>query len=244
MQRFPGKVAWLEWNAARIQRTEAFATSFFGWERRPMHLHPWGHMSLLLNRGVTFANTFMAMGHFAPAQWNLYLSADIDDARGRIEDLGGMLRGEPDTVSGWGRNQSIEDPQGNRLTLHEREGGDVDDPPHAGDPACAELWAEDGAAAARFYAELLGLERESTAHGFRLCSGGQARLFVRDNPYHPPPNRWIPYFRSASVGADVRRALLHDALPFGAPEQLDGLGKLALFADPAGAIFGLTELES
>ena len=68
---------------------------------------------------------------------------------------------------------------------------------------------------------------------------GHSRLHVRSNPFAPPLHRWIPYFRSRSVQADERRAMLLGAIRQVPLESDPDLGDVVVMADPAGCLFGL-----
>lgn len=240
--RLPGKPAWLEINVQRAHLAQTFYTSFFGWRTKPMHHKPLGMMPLFDNGRGEFANGFMAMGAFAPPQWVCHVSGNPDEVAERVAQHGGKVLAEPHDNPGWGRITTFDDPEGTRLNVILRDDGDLADPSKPGDAHTLELWATDAQAMGAFYAESLGLDITSTERGQTLAHGGTPRLFVRTCPFHPPPARWIPYFRTASLGADRRRAQLFGAIPQVEPEELPGLGQVELFADPAGAVFGLLEL--
>ena len=242
VQRLLGKPTWLELNTQRVAEAQRFYTDCFGWGAAPCHLHPWGNMPMLSNREREFANLFMAMGAFAPSQWLHYFSAELEPAFERAQRLGGTVHGTIGGIDGWGRSLCLDDPEGTRFNLFENEAGDRPDPSPGGDPITAELYAADGKAMAEYYGTLLGLEILETERGFALRDGDATRLHVRTNPYCKPPNRWIPYFRSGSVGADQRRVQLFGAIRQTDAETVDQMGTVQLFADPCGAHFGLLEL--
>jgi predicted enzyme related to lactoylglutathione lyase len=240
MARLPGKLVWLEVNTPRAHAAQRFYSDMFCWRARPLHVEPMGLMPMFDNGGQPFANVFMALGAFAPSRWLSYFSADIDAAAARIADLGGRSGGKPETVPGWGRSLACHDPEGTSFTLFERHGGDPEDPSRPGDPHTCELWAASGEAMAGFYARLLGLSSRPGERGWALADDdGTARLHVRSHPFTPPAHRWIPYFRSRSVQADERRAMLLGALRQVPLESDPDLGDVVVMADPAGCLFGL-----
>ncbi len=235
---FPGAIGWLELNTPRSLIADNFYRDLFLWTSRAMHMDPWGIMPLWFNGKYEFANSFMAMGAFAPSQWNVYLSADVDVAESLVPRIGGNVRKGLHSHDGWGDLVDIEDPVGNRLTLIRRHSDDQW-PPQPGSPYTAELWTETPGRVVDFYAATLGLAARQTTRGYALHDNDVDRLFLRDLPFHSPPNPWIPYFRTASVGADMERARRLGAIVQVPLEHADGIGDLVVMADPAGTIFGL-----
>jgi uncharacterized protein len=110
-----------------------------------------------------------------------------------------------------------------------------------GVPCWVATWQPDAAAAARFYTELLGWQVDSSTDGQRLtCRRRDRRVAAIAAP--PPdgvPSMWCTYIwvddldaTAAKVSAAGGNVLVE---PFDSP---DG-GRMAIAADPSGAIFGL-----
>ena len=115
----------------------------------------------------------------------------------------------------------------------------------------AELWTHDTAAAAEFYAAVIGYELEqvpvndTTYSAFRISTERRSGLMQLRDPETAP--RWVPY-----VGVTDLRAILVRVWQAGGevlfePAQLNldigGENRVALIADPTGAVLFLHQLE-
>lgn len=232
-----GRVHWLEINTQRIKEAEAFYSNAFLWKVRALHFEPFGLMPMFSNEDVEFAIGFMAMGAFAPPVWHLYFDGNVDLAVSRASSLGGRVVEKANDHKGWSRNATFEDPEGAGFRVIQLE-----NPPEGnlipnGSPYCAELWAKDAKKMSTFYSELLDLPSKKSRRGWKVGD----HLFIRDNPYRRPEMPWIPYFKSAGLGADQRRVEMFGAIPQAPRENVKGMGELAIYADPCGAFFGLVE---
>lgn len=112
----------------------------------------------------------------------------------------------------------------------------------------AELATTDTTAAKAFYGGLLGWTYEPVEMpprtpaivGVRNRTGGLNANF-RDAPGQPPA--WLPYFEVESAGASAERVSeLGGKVLFG-PMDIPS-GRMAIAADPDGAVFGLLETRS
>ncbi|MEO0819174.1 MAG: hypothetical protein AAF074_02000 [Pseudomonadota bacterium] len=237
----PGRVAWLEINAQRVTDAVRFYRDLFAWGAAALHVPPWGSIPLIANQDRVFANQFMAMGAFSTPQWNVWFSGDLEAALDRIPALGGETDGQIKRIDGHSEEVQGRDPTGrpfNVIRLLERE---VPARNRPGEPETAEFWGAEARRLAPFYAGVLGLESEETAEGACLRDAGEPRLFLRQTAFDIQPPRWIPYFRSVSVGGDEERARRAGAVVQVPRHTVPGLGELTVLADPANACFGLLD---
>lgn len=112
-----------------------------------------------------------------------------------------------------------------------------------------DLATSDAAAAEGFYGQLFGWAAlPQVVHG-----GSFTRLQVEGRDiaslYPLPlaqvkagvPSHWTPYVRVAEVDAAVLRAISLGAAQVIQPFLISGIARIALLADPTGALFGLFE---
>ncbi|MEM9145977.1 MAG: VOC family protein [Pseudomonadota bacterium] len=237
----PGRPIWLELNAQRVTEGIRFYESLFAWSARPLHVPPWGAIPLIASDTRTFGNQFMAMGAFALPKWNLWFAADLETALARIPEAGGLANPEIVRLAGHSEEVHGQDPSGLGFNLMRPDGWQPPEHDRPGEPMAAEYWGPEARRVAAFFAAVLGLDLEETARGARLVGPEGARLFFTDPEFELIPPRWIPYLRTASLGGDLERARRLGAVPQMPEAEVDGLGRLAVLADPAGACFGLVQ---
>lgn len=236
----PGRPVRLELNAQRVTDAVAFYRKLFGWNSRPLHVPPWGAILEMTNGGRAFASEFMAMGAFAPANWMMWFSADLEKAQAAITEGGGDPGQGIYRLGDLGLFLDGSDPAGTRIaaTSLDKAPPEKDAP---GDPCLAELWGPNAAEHAEFHARVLGLECVSTSFGAKLLDDGEPRIFFRNVPFDLPRPIWVPYFLSTSVGGDCERARRVGAIVQVHKETVEDIGELVVLSDPAGAYFGLVD---
>ncbi|MDH3742515.1 MAG: hypothetical protein OER56_13055 [Hyphomicrobiales bacterium] len=233
----PGRPVYLELNAQRVTCAFRFYQELFAWTLSPLHVPPWGNIAVMSNGDRDFGTQFMAMGAFATPRWIIWFTADLERAEAVINKRGGDV--------GQGIHQlgpsmmilNARGPLGHPFSLARLD----PDPPEVdacGDPHTAEFWGSDTAALADFYADVLDLKVVSTTKGAMLTDGDAPRLFLRNAETDMRP-RWLPYFRTSSVGGDCERARRAGGIVQVHQEVIPDLGDLVVLADPAGAYFGL-----
>ena len=235
-----GRPLWLELNAQRVTEAVRFYQELFAWSLRPLHVPPWGAIPIIANGDRPFANQFMAMGAFAVPHWKIWFAGDLPAAETAIKAAGGDVGQGIHLLEGHGHRLDAHDPAGRQFALIDLVGA----PPEAdrpGDPCLAEYWGPDALALADFYASALGLDRVDIPTGAMLTDDGEPCLFLRRTDFEIHPPRWIPYFRTASVGGDLERARRAGAIRQVYEDTIPHLGELVILADPAGAFFGLVD---
>lgn len=107
------------------------------------------------------------------------------------------------------------------------------------------VWAElvtfDIPAAERFYTELFGWQF-SDDNGYRVAWQGDepvAGLIYRERKNPQGKARWIAYISVKDMAATRSTLLAQGARAIEQPRKIDGLGELAVFADPENALFGV-----
>lgn len=119
------------------------------------------------------------------------------------------------------------------------------EPPHAqGTPCWASLAASDLDAAQEFYGALLGWEFTPGLRGVgpyaRALADGRPVAGIGELPYRSGlPVDWITYFAADSADDVAQRIRDHGGTVAVGPLDSERAGRLAVAADPQGAVFGL-----
>lgn len=109
-----------------------------------------------------------------------------------------------------------------------------------GMPYWIELLSSDSARSAHFYSTLLGWECEGEDYRLARKEGLPVAGIVTQPEDAPFPDTWVTYFLADHLEADVERAEQLGARVL-SPIADVRLGRMALLADPAGALLGLIE---
>jgi uncharacterized protein len=220
-----------------------FYTELFGWEAAR------GEYSMFRLRGRDVAG--LGGEPVAPAAWTTYIQVDdADRAAAAVTDAGGSLVREPfDSLDG-GRMAIAADPAGGVFAvwqLGEHSGAAVVNEPGAW--AMSILSTPDPEAAKAFYDAVFGWETESfgPATLFRLPG------FVGGEPQQPVPRDVVAVMMHSDAAAWTPDFWVHDADAVATragelggsvlmPPSDTGVGRTAVLADPAGAVFSVSKV--
>ena len=252
VQRFsPGEFCWIELATSNQDAAKSFYGALFGWTARDVPIGPKEVYSLLELQGRVAAAAFtLSSGESAagvPPHWHLYVAvASADDAAKKAGELGGKVVEAPFDVMDRGRAALIQDPAGAYFSLWEakkRIGMGVTGEPGA---FCwADLSTPDQARAKTFYEGLFdwklkaGQGKES---GYLHIMNGENYIggvppSGQGNGNAPP--HWLLYFAVADVDATFQIAKDGNARVLLPPMDFEGVGRVAMLADPQGAVFAL-----
>ena len=179
----------------------------------------------------------------APSMWNTYLAVDsVDDATAKVAAAGGTVAMAPFNVMDAGRMSFVMDPSGAAVALWQANqhigAGLVNEPG-------AVIWNElitDNPAAVSFYEQVLGLTATTADMGddkYTMFEVDGQHVGGTTPPQMPGvPNHWHVYFAVADADASAAKIKqLGGSVvvePFDTP-----IGKMAVAADPQGAVFSL-----
>ena len=240
----PGVPCWVDTWQGDAGAAAGFYTQLFGWEAARGDDY-----SMFRLRGREVAG--LGGQAIEPVAWTTYVQ--VDDAAAaaqRVTEAGGSVLREPfDSLEG-GRIAVVADPAGAVLglwQLGEHRGAELVNEPGAW--AMSVLTQPDPQRAKAFYRAALGWEAEAfgPATLFRLPG------YVGGEPQQPVPRdviavmteggpaRWTPGFWVHDADAAAARAaeLGGEVL---APPADTGVGRTALLADPAGAVFSISKV--
>jgi len=232
------------------QAAKAFYGPLFGWRLDEVQVSDQGDYYVTAGldddpvAGIAGQMPELA-GH--PAFWGVYLTVDdVDAAVARVAEAGGKVEAEPFDVMDLGRMAAIQDPTGARVNLWQAGTTPgtvrVNEP---GTPIWNELVSPDLPTATRFYEQVLGVRWQTEA----MEGGDYLTLLAGDRVVGgamPPmaegmPPHWNVYFNVTSVDDTVAAAERLGGRVVAPAFDVAGVGRMAVLADPQGAIFNLMQ---
>lgn len=249
MSYLPGKFVWFEHLSADQDSAARFHEQLFGWRTRAM---PMGEHSYTM-----IVNGEEPIGGYgeAPAgeaSWRSYLSvADVDATCAAAQAAGAAVLMPPTNYGAVGRAALIRDGAGAVVALWKSADGDpADNPtPVPGRFCWNELYADDPAAAVKFYQQLAGYsghdEMDMGPQGtyYILKTGETGRAGVMRRPAPEQPTIWVPYVTVADTDATAERAGSLGATVCMPPTDIPNVGRFTMLVDPSGAMVAAIRLQ-
>ena len=182
-----------------------------------------------------------------PSHWIGYVAVeDCDAAVKRTVELGGKCLVPAIDVPQVGRFAIVQDPQGAVLkpfSVQKQISLPAD--PSIGRPAWNELLTKDVAAARDFYSSAFGwssveqpIDGMGTYTLFRSGEQDVAGIMSLPEDAEAPPN-WLTYFHADDVDSRAHTVEALGGQVFVAPQDIPGVGRFSVHADPVGAFFAL-----
>jgi len=111
----------------------------------------------------------------------------------------------------------------------------------------AELWTDDIAKAADFYAEVVGYEQTSVERDDGeypiFQAAGDPKAGIVEIQYEGVKPGWAPYIGITNMQDTLRQTIELGGLIYLAPEDTSDDGRVALLGDPLGTAFFVYELD-
>jgi predicted enzyme related to lactoylglutathione lyase len=248
----PGVPVWLDLGARHIDAAADFYHRLFGWEFVSAGPEAGGYGTLRLDgRAVAAIGPLTDEG--ATPSWDLYFhTLDADATAAAVRAAGGTVRFDPFDVFDLGRMAGFTDPAGADFSVWQPGANRGLDAVGEVNTLCwTELYTTDAAAAKDFYRAVLRWESADAPVGgvpYTLASPtGQGRDAAHAGIMQLPPENvaagtasgWHPYFEVADCDGTAEAAEAHGATAMIPPTDMPGVGRLAMFADPAGARFAV-----
>ncbi|WP_455360842.1 VOC family protein [Streptomyces sp. SYSU K21746] len=250
----PGSPCWIDLGAPDVDAAAAFYGAVFGWQTDPAGGQDTGGYTAFRLDGKVVAAVGPLTEPGARPAWMVYFNTpDADATVKAVQQAGGAVRTAPAEVPGdEGRFAQLTDAQGAQFGIWEPNqyaGLELADGP--GSLSWIELYTTDSAAAQSFYGSVFGWTTqdmpmpggggtytlltpagcaEERMHGGLMEDAGAAS---GTGPY------WHPVFGSADCDATVARVRENGGGVSMGPETAEGVGRLAVCTDPAGAEFVL-----
>ncbi|WP_406367920.1 VOC family protein [Streptomyces sp. NBC_01546] len=250
----PGSPCWLDLGAPDVRAAAAFYGTVLGWEYESMGEGEEMEGGMFRKDGKIVAGLGKLTEEGARSAWMIYFSvADADSVTQAVEGAGGTVRVAPMDLEGWGRMAQYSDPLGGQFAVWQ-PGTDngvelVDEP---GSLCWTELYTSDAAAAKEFYGGVLGWRfsdmevpggggtyalvtpaglPEERMHGGVMEMSKENLALTNGRPY------WHPVFAVADCDAAVAKVTEGGGSVQMAPQDMEGVGRLAVCLDPSNADF-------
>jgi predicted enzyme related to lactoylglutathione lyase len=250
----PGVPSWVDTWQDDAEATGEFYADLFGWQ-----VESGPDYSMFKLRGRDVAGFGSPRPEGIDAQWTTYVWVDsADDSAARARDAGGSVLVEPFDALDGGRIAIIADPAGAALGVWapgEHKGAQVVNEPSAW--AMSALLTDETDAAKRFYGSVFGWETEEFDAGDFVATMWRLPGFFGGEPTQPVPRdvvaammqvggeagpaRWMPDFWVADADAAVATAERRGGSVI-QPVSEGAVGKSAVLADPAGAVFSISQI--
>lgn len=248
-----GSPNWIDLGTSDVDAAASFYGALFGWEFRSAGPEAGGYgMFTLDGKTVAAAGPLMELGA-SPAWTPFFHTDDAETTAKTVEQAGGTVRLAPMDVFTAGRMAAFADPTGARFSVWQP--GDTKGLDAVNDPntlCWTELFTTDPARAKTFYHTLFGWDTKDMAVGdgenYALvmpADGSEGSMqggmmgINEEMRAAGVTSRWHPYFEVVDCDAVVAEAAEKGATVMMPPESAEGIGRMSLMADPAGAPFAV-----
>jgi predicted enzyme related to lactoylglutathione lyase len=246
-----GRFVWFEHISGDAAKAQGFFGELFGWTKQSMPMPQGGAYTMIAVGTDSIGGYPPAMpGQPAPAHahWISHLQvADAKASAKQVESLGGKVLSAPLDM-GMGTHALVADPLGGVFALWQpaKAEGTGDYKGQTGTFCWNELYTEDPARSAAFYAAIAGFEIEQqempgmgTYHV--LKSDGKPRAGVVKSPMPGVPQSWLPYVQVTNADATHDKAKRLGGSAKLPPTDIPTVGRFAILADPVGAAIGILQ---
>lgn len=246
----PGEFCWMELATSDQSSAKNFYNSLFGWAANDMPMGPDSYYTIfrLEGRDCAAGYTLTAQEKGQPPHWNLYIAVEsADAAASKAAALGAKVLAPAFDVFDAGRMAVLEDPTGAVFIVwqaNKNAGIGI-----AGEPGAicwADLSTHDRERAKTFYSNLFGWNiipgEGKDASGYLHIMNGETMIGgIQTSGEHNQniPPHWLIYWYVADVDASAAKAKQLGATFFQPPMTIEGVGRMAVMADPQGAVSAL-----
>ncbi|WP_026556085.1 VOC family protein [Arthrobacter sp. 35W] len=245
-----GTPCWAELLSADEAAARTFYGGLFGWEYEANEMAPGMTYYTVSLDGAVIAGVMQQDATMAdaglPTGWNAYIAVDSADAAAvAVTRAGGTLKFPVDEIPGVGRFVLAADNQGTAIGFWEGKGlvgsAVVDQP---GAVSWYELQVDDVEAVKPFYKAVASLEANTGPAGdlgeyTEFFAAGKSVAGALVKPMPEMPNSWVLYFNVTDADAAVASAVKLGGSVLAPAFDVPSIGRLAVMADPQGAVFCL-----
>ena len=245
----PGTFSWIDLTTPDQEASKRFYGDLLGWSFQDLPVGEDAYYTMAVVDGQRVAaiapQPDQQRDSGAPPLWNSYITVESADAAvERATSLGGTAHAPAFDVMDAGRMAVLQDPQGAYFMVWEPRdtiGAGVVNAPGA--LTWNELTTPDLDASEDFYSGLFGWTTE-IAPGpmeYRLIRSAAGRENGGMRPPMPPetPPFWLVYFGTADIVATAAKVTELGGKVLAPPMTIEGMGEIAVAADPLGAVFAL-----
>lgn len=246
----PGTFCWVELGTTDQEAAKHFYGSLFGWTFVDHPIGPGNFYTMfkLDGRDAAAAYTQQEREKGVPPHWNLYVAVeDADRSAARAVELGGTAPAGVFDVHTNGRMAVVIDPTGAAFCLWQPKQTQGMGVMGENDSYCwADLSTGDRAGAKQFYEGLFGWkifpgkDKDESTY-LHISAGDRPFAGILPDTHRDPnaPPHWMPYFMTADADAATAKAKELGANVLLPPMLVDKSLRIAVLADPQGAVFAL-----
>ena len=250
-EHHPGKMVWADLTTPDLAVAEKFYGGLFGWTFQRIRAGDINYAVALLDGrpiGGMVEKTIPA-GQQQQSVWLTFLAAsDIDGLKKLAVSHGAKVLKDIKSYPLRGRQCVLSDPEGAAFALLASSSGDTPDYlPGTGDWIWTSLHAKDAGTEAAFYQNLLGydvfdLPSDDGQEHLILSTDNYARVSANDLARGARRrSHWLNFVRVENAAATAAKVVAMGGRVLVEPRVDRSGGMLAVFADPAGAPFGVME---
>ncbi|MFC8915586.1 VOC family protein [Streptomyces sp. NPDC047821] len=244
-RRTPGTPCWVSLMVHRLDATQEFYGSLFGWRFQPGPRQLGPYVRGLLDGEEVAGIGQLPADRDLPTAWTTYLASDdADETAESIRCSGGTVAVGPLDAADAGRLVICSDPTGAVFGVWQAAahlGTAVAGVP--GTPTWNELLTQETEAVGKFYKTVFGYETDPVPPAgpdlVTLKVGGRPVAALRGVGTALPRDRgahWMTWFEVADTDATAQRVTELGGRVLQAPRD-DPAGRLATVVDPEGAVF-------
>ncbi|MEU4353345.1 VOC family protein [Streptomyces virginiae] len=249
-----GSPCWIDLGVPDVPAAAAFYGAVLGWDYESMGEGEDMEGGMFRKDGKIVAGLGKLTEEGARPAWMIYYSVPDADATTRaVERAGGTVRVPPRDLDEWGRMAQYSDPLGGQFAVWQpgtSKGVELVDEP--GSLSWTELCTSDAAAAKDFYGGVFGwwysdMELPGGGGTYALVTpAGQVAERMHGGVMELPAEQlataggkpyWHPVFAVTDCDAAVAAVTGNGGSVQMGPEDAEGVGRLAVCLDPAGADF-------
>lgn len=245
----PGKFVWHDLYATDMTACENFYEAMFDWDfRRTNETVP--RVKTIFRKGRPIGNMIGSSAAPGTSRWLSYISTEnVDTTLKLATDNGGAIYVEAKEQPDRGRVAVVMDPQGAPFGLLDSPVGDPADTMIRPDMwlGC-ELWSLNLKDSAKFYQAVIGydikpMKVHETVDYWVLQKQGKRRGGIVGSPWKDIKPEWVPFISVYDVAALVAKAERLGGRVIIKPDLSVAEGRVAVIADPAGAVFGIHQMQ-
>jgi predicted enzyme related to lactoylglutathione lyase len=246
-----GRFVWYEhWakNEKESEKARKFYSELFGWNFQEQEMA--GHKFNMILAGGVPIGLASVLDKKLPVKktlWMGYISVpNVDVAAKAVTEQGGKVILAPMDLEGVGRFGTFQDPQGAIFGIVKTSKGDMPRAePKAGELAWMELWTKkpkESGKVVGYYSAVIGYQGqpfEGMKDYTMLAYEGTPYAGVNKAPQAKLGGNWIPYVRVNDVDATIAQAKKLKGKLVDKARDIPNVGRVAVIADPSGAMIGL-----
>lgn len=248
----PGSFCWIELATSDQAAAKSFYSALFGWIAFDAPMGPDAAYTIFRLEGRDAAAAYKMFpeqrSQGVPPNWLLYVSVtNADDAAKRAKEAGGTVLKDAFDVGDSGRMAVLQDPTGAVFAVWQSNKNQGIGIAHVDGTLCwADLSTPDPQRASKFYSGLFGwqmlTEDEDPEHQYLHIKNG--KHFIGGIPpakFHSPkaPAHWLAYILTSNCDTAADKAKRLGGQVYLPPTTVENVGRMAVVADPQGAVFAL-----